>query len=459
MNEAEQNLGDLILGWHSEDQPSKELLAQLAMLDVPALQKLARGEQKAQDWAALAAKAQPPTAFRAGVNGNAIGAAAAIEAGEELLAAGKVAMILVAGGQGTRLGFPQPKGLFPIGPVSGRTLFEIVIDRLKAMSRKYGVSIPLLVMTSPATDEETAKHFELNQNFGLSDDQLTLFCQGTMPALDQSTGKLLLQEKNRLFLSPNGHGGMLDALVDSGCFEKVSQCGIEHFFYGQIDNPLVQVCDPELLGYHALSQSEMTTQVVQKSNPLEKVGNVVEIDGQVQIIEYSDLPEEFALRKNAEGGMSLWAGNIAVHVFSGAFLKRTFETRDALPFHLANKKVSYRSTGGELIEPIEPNAIKFEKFIFDLLPLAKNAIAVEVRKSDGFAPVKNADGAASDTPELARQAISDLHRGWLMENGVSIAENVRIEIHPEFALNADQLAQKELPQSIETDTFLCGEAS
>lgn len=444
---------EAIFGITAGEEFPAELEKQLQQFDLEMIQKLARAEQKQIDWGELAAKAHPPRAFR--VEGeNRFSAAEAAAKGRELLKQGQVGMILVAGGQGTRLGFDQPKGLFPIGPVSERTLFEFFIDRVQALGARYGVTIPLYVMTSPATHDETVAYFEAHDSFGLTPEQLTIFCQGTMPAVDAATGKLLRASETELALSPNGHGGMLDAFAESGCLKSAAQRGIDYFFYGQIDNPLVQVCDETLLGYHALSDSEMTTQVVTKAHPLEKVGNVVEIDGRVQIIEYSDLPDEYAQKTDDHGEPYLWAGNIAVHVFSRSFLERASQEASSLPFHLAHKKVPYLDENNQLREPESPNAIKFEKFIFDLLPLAKNAIAVEVAKAEGFAPVKNADGAPADTPALAKQAISDLHRRWLESCGVKVAEGVCVEIHPAFALDAEQLAQRQLPETISEDAYL-----
>ena len=139
-------------------------------------------------------------------------------------------------------------------------------------------------------------------------DDVRVFCQGTMPALDHN-GKILLAEKGEISLAPDGHGGMLAALADSGCLDHAEERGVEHLFYGQIDNPLIQICDPKLIGYHLLSHSEMTTQVVEKAGPVEKVGNVVSIDGQVQIIEYSDLPDDVAERRDDDGSLDARTGS------------------------------------------------------------------------------------------------------------------------------------------------------
>jgi UDP-N-acetylglucosamine/UDP-N-acetylgalactosamine diphosphorylase len=195
----------------------------------------------------------------------------------------------------------------------------------------------------------------------------------------------------------------------------------------------------------------MTTQVVRKQHPLERVGNVVWVDGRVQIIEYSDLPEEVARSRAADGQLRLWAGNIAVHVIEVEFLRRMSSSAQSLPFHRARKKVPYLSPHGELIGPKVPNAVKFERFIFDLLPEARNALVVEAASQEVFAPVKNADSADSDTPQLAKAAISRLHRSWLLQAGATVAERVKIEINSRFALDVQELAGR-IPVNLAIDT-------
>lgn len=439
------------------DGPAKQaFLDQITAIDFPRLAELAQpGEQKV-DWAQVAAQAEAPVgAVQLGQEHPEFSAEQAREAGEAALRAGKVAVILVAGGQGTRLGFEKPKGLFPIGPVSNRTLFEMHCDRLLAMMQRYEVSIPFYVMTSPATDEATKAYFAEHGGLGLTADQLRIFCQGTMPAVDAKTGQVLMASPSQLALSPDGHGGMVAALEKQGCLEQSRQEGIEYYFYAQVDNPLVQLCDPVFLGYHILTKSQMSTQVVRKRFATERVGNVVAVDGKTQIIEYSDLPEEFANQTEADGSLKLWAGNIAVHVMDRSFLESVQADAAGLPFHRASKKVPYIDETGELVQPETPNAIKFERFIFDLLPLASYALVVEGEPSKVFAPVKNADGAEVDTPELAKQAVLDLHREWLEAAGAKIDEGVGIEIHPRWALDAQEAAEKLAPGTqFSADTFL-----
>jgi UDP-N-acetylglucosamine/UDP-N-acetylgalactosamine diphosphorylase len=265
---------------------------------------------------------------------------------------------------------------------------------------------------------------------------------------------LLLEAKDSLALSPDGHGGTVAALAKAGCLADAESRGVELLSYVQVDNPLVALCDVDLLGHHLMSGSEMTTQVVRKRFPMEKVGNVVVVDGRVQIIEYSDLPEEAANRRKDSGELLLWAGNIAVHVLDRKFLQKAAAWSEALPFHRASKAVPYLDEAGNLVQPTKPNAIKYERFIFDLLPHAENAFVVEAVASEAFAPVKNANGAATDTPELAMKAISDLHRGWLEAAGSRVAPEILVEINAKYALDAKELKSKpDLPKHIDAPKY------
>lgn len=437
-------------------EPRQRLAAHIRDLDFAQICALTHGDQQAPDWESLAARAEPPPAVLSDGSGSPFTRAQAQQRGEAALKNGEVGVVLVAGGQGTRLGFPHPKGLFPLGPLSQRPLFQILIDHLLARAERYGVRIPLYLMTSPATHDETVACFTAQDRFGLAKDDLVIFCQGTMPAVDANTGKLLLAEKDQLFLSPDGHGGMVSAFAQHGCLDHARQRGLKHLYYCQIDNPLAQVCDPTLIGYHLLADSDMTTQVVRKQVGSERVGNVVSIDNQVRIIEYSDLPPSIAERTQDDGSLKLWAGNIAIHVFNLDFLAQMVENSAAMPFHLAHKSVPFLSASGQKMRPETANAIKFERFIFDLLPWARNAIVVEGDKSKVFAPVKNKEGAASDTPTTSRQAMIQLHQQWLREAGVGVTADINVEINPRFALDADELRSKLSPSTTITQpTYFC----
>jgi UDP-N-acetylglucosamine/UDP-N-acetylgalactosamine diphosphorylase len=307
--------------------------------------------------------------------------------------------------------------MYPIGPKTGATLFQIHCEKVLTLQKLYNQRIPYCVMTSPATDAETRTFLQDQKYFGLSPDDVFIFCQGTMPAVSIDTGKILLDTLSSLALSPDGHGGMLAAIsrntADVSILETLRNRGIEYLFYHQVDNPLVQILSPEFLGYHIASGSELTSQVVRKRFPMEKVGNVVQIGNQLQVIEYSDLPESAAKLTNPDGSLKIWAGSIAVHVFNTELMQREADNAASLPFHFAKKKVPFVDLqSGERIQPETENAVKFERFIFDLLPSAENAAVVEIDPPHHYAPLKNAPGSTSDCPETVKEAIAAVYDQW-----------------------------------------------
>lgn len=432
-----------------------QLATQIHSVDWPELVRLTRQKSHQQDWGALAARAVSPRAIRLGQVPSGWSVSEARQVGEEALRQGRIGLIVVAGGQGTRLGFDLPKGLYPIGPVSGRSLFAMHFDRIRAVSRRFGRPLDLYVMTSPATDEATRTYLNEHQWLGLGPDQVHIFCQGTMPAVDDA-GRALLESPSSLALSPDGHGGMLAALHRAGLLDRMSERGIQQLFYFQIDNPLVEIGDPIFLGHHLLARSEITTQVVAKHEPQDKVGNVVDVDGQTMVIEYSDLPLEAAQRRHSDGQLVLWAGNTAVHLMDVGLLRRQQSSADGLPFHLARKKVPYYDpAAGTIVEPQQPNATKFERFIFDLLPAAQRTLVVEVDERQAFAPLKNAPGAPKDTPEFVQRMLIQRDLRMLRAAGVEVAEGARVEINPLFALDEVELARRASQlEPIRTDCYL-----
>jgi UDP-N-acetylglucosamine/UDP-N-acetylgalactosamine diphosphorylase len=439
----------LVQFWDQLDPLQQQRLAgQIAAVDLNQMKSLYEEEAATSDWEALARRAEPPVAMRlADRSGETQGAdglspPAARRAGAKALAEGKIGILLVAGGQGSRLGFEHPKGMFPIGPVSNATLLEIHLHKARGLAKKYDQRIPLYLMTSPATHDEQVEFLAAHQNFGLRGDDLVVFCQGSMPAVDAATGQLLLEEKGALFLSPDGHGGTVAALSQSGAFEHMRARGIEHLFYFQVDNPLAPVGDAEFVGYHLLARSELTSLAIAKQTPEDKLGNFVMVDGRMQVIEYSDFPADVAAEKNPDGSLKFWAGSIAIHMFSVEFLERMQQYKEALPFHVAHKKVPYIDPTGKRIEPQEPNALKFERFIFDLLPLAERPLVVEWEEEECFAPLKNAPGAPKDTPEYVRRFMLNQHRRWLEAAGATVEDGAMVEIDPAFAVDSEEVARR-----------------
>lgn len=369
--------------------------------------------------------------------------------GEEALRNGEVAVLVVAGGQGSRLGFNHPKGMFPVGPVSGKSLFQIHAEKVRARGRRHNVVLPFLVMTSPATHDDTVAYFAAHDYFGLPSHEVHFFCQGTMPALDLATGRLLTEKPGRLFLSPDGHGGTLTALSGSGLLDRLKQRGVRHLFYFQVDNPLIQVADPAFLGHHIAHRAEVSSKIVPKLGPTDKLGNFAQVDGRCTIIEYSDLPPELGRQTDEGGRLRLWAGSPAIHVFDLDFLARVTRGLEGMPFHVAKKKVPYLNEQGETVQPEKENALKFERFIFDVLPLAERWTVVETSRAEEFSPLKNASGA--DSPQAVEQAISDLTADWLTRAGVEVPHNadgssaLALEVSPLFAQDAPELAGRLRP--------------
>ena len=434
----------LTFGWDRLSAAEQnELVAQLARINFPTVRAL----YEVRDAPASALPAREsirPVPVRSSAAPKEVRAA-----GEEALRRGEVAVLVVAGGQGSRLGFEKPKGMYPIGPLSHASLFRIHAEKVLALSRRYGRPVPLLVMTSPATHAETEAYFREHDHFGLPRDTVCFFQQGTMPAVNIATGQLLLEAPGRLFLSPNGHGGTLTALADTGLLGELKERGVRHVFYFQVDNPLVKVCDPAFLGHHVAAGSEASSKVVFKEHPGEKVGVLAVVGGRCAIIEYSDMPAAMAAERDEEGALRFRAGNPAIHIFDVEFLRRVTAS-GGLTYHVARKKVPHFDTGsGALVNPTVENALKFELFIFDALPLADRWLAMEASRAEEFAPLKNATGA--DSPHAVRAAMSRLHASWLTAAGVSVpsapdGEPVHeVEISPLFALDAAECRAKVTP--------------
>ena len=262
----------LLAFWDQLDTGEQESLArQIEAIDFDLVGRLYRDRDRQENLRELADRAEPPPAFRLDTAQNPFSPQQARLSGVEALDAGELGVILVAGGQGTRLGFDHPKGMFPIGPLSNKSLFQIHVEKIVAAARRHGVRIPLYLMTSPATHDETAAFFDEHDRFGLPEDDVLIFCQGTMPAVDAETGRGLLGEPGRVAVSPDGHGGLLAAMLHGRVFDDIQRRGIQRLFYFQVDNPLVDICEPEFIGYHVLSEAEISTQVVAKQDPSERV--------------------------------------------------------------------------------------------------------------------------------------------------------------------------------------------
>lgn len=321
--------------------------------------------------------------------------------GLDALKAGKVAAVLLAGGQGTRLGYDKPKGTFDMGVTRTLTIFGIHMQRIKNVAARAGVSFPLFIMTSEKNDAETRACFAENSFFGYPQDKIFFFVQDTEPACDYD-GKIFLAEKHRVALSPNGNGGWYGSLVKSGLRKVLDRCGAEWINLFGVDNVLQNICDPAFIGAAILSGCACSAKVVKKACAEEKVGVLCNEDGKPTVIEYYDMPEELASMRGADGELVFRYGVILNNLFKVESLDLTLG--ESLPYHLAEKAIPHIENGVK-VTPDKPNGYKFEKLVVDMIKLTGSCLAYEVERRREFAPVKNKSGV--DSVDTARRLLEE----------------------------------------------------
>lgn len=458
---AEVGQDHVLRFWDRLSEPErKQLLDQIESVDWQELARLIRSHVLAKPQVKVPEDVQPAPWYPCRPEGELVGKyERARQRGWELIRAGKVAAFTVAGGQGTRLGWDGPKGAFPATPIRGLPLFGCFAEYIRNMQKRTGARIPWYIMTSPANDAATREFFRQQNYFGLDPADVMFFTQGMMPAVDMATGKVLLESPGSLALSPNGHGGSLKALWTSGAIADMKRRGIEHISYIQVDNPIVRVLDPLFIGLHDLDGSEMSSKMLPKRDPMEKLGNFCMVDGKVMVIEYSDLPEELARERLPDGTLRFLAGSIAIHCLRVDFVERLNSGREgfSLPFHRAEKKVPFVNLEtGQPIRPEKPNAVKLETFVFDALPMCQKAIIYETDRIDEFAPIKNADGpGVQDSPATSKAIQIERAARWLEANGVEVARDQEgkpaavIEISQLTAIYPEDLKGRALPRRVE----------
>ena len=364
------------------------------------------------------------------------------EVGIEAIQSGKTAFLTVAGGQGSRLGFEGPKGMVPTSPIRHVTLFQLYAERILAASRRYDTDIVWYIMTSLRNHHATVSYFEENGYFGLDEDDVIFFSQGFLPTLDED-GKLQLAEDGGLLCNPDGHGGVVAALRNAGILEGMRSRGIEYLFYFQIDNPLVNVPDPVFLGYHLEAGAEVSTKVIEKRNPDEKLGIIALIDGRPGVIEYSDLDRKRMYEKDQRGKLLFSHGNVAIHVLNTAFLSSGVLD---LPYHIARKTVKVLKPGIDQSEVVDREGVKLEKFIFDVIPLADRGLFYETSREEEFAPLKNRSG--DDSIETCVLGQINKAARYLEFCGIEIPKDnlgtpqYKYEISPVFAIDAYEFREK-----------------
>lgn len=366
------------------------------------------------------------------------------ESGLELIADNSVAVVLMAGGQGTRLGSSAPKGCFDIGLPSKKSLFQLQAERIRKVQqlaqKKHGKEaavVPWYVMTSGPTRGPTEEFFKEHKYFGLEKDNVFVFEQGVLPCISND-GKILLESKSKVAVAPDGNGGLYQALINSGAVADMKKRGIKHIHAYCVDNCLVKVADPTFIGFAASKDVDIATKVVRKRNAKESVGLILEKNGKPDVVEYSEIDSATAEAKDPKNSelLKFRAANIVNHYYSYRFLESIPEWAHRLPHHVARKKIPYVDTeSGETIKPEKPNGIKLEQFVFDCFPfLTMDKFAcMEVRREDEFSPLKNASGTGEDDPDTSKADIMRQGKKWLQAVGVVVTDegdDAGVEVSP-----------------------------
>lgn len=317
--------------------------------------------------------------------------------GEGAIRARKLAVVTMAGGQGTRLGHNGPKGTYDLGLDSHKSIFEILCDTMKEACEKYHVTIPWYLMTSDANNEDTIQFFKDNNYFGYPKEAVSFFIQGKLPMID-TEGKILLDEDGMIKQAADGHGGIFEAMRKNGVLYDMKEKGVEWVYIGGVDNVLAKMVDPVLTGLAISEGTLMAGKSVVKANPHERVGVFCKKDNKPNVIEYTEISDELAEAIDDKGELLYGESHILCNQFHLSALEKI--STNKLPYHVAFKKASYLNDKGEVVEPTEPNAYKFEAFLFDAFSTVDAMSILRVKREDEFAPVKNAEGV--DSPETAR---------------------------------------------------------
>lgn len=350
------------------------------------------------------------------------------KAGLEQISEGKLAVLLMAGGQGTRLGSKDPKGMFPLElPAGGGSLFELQAKRIRRLQElalqqtgKAGI-ITWYIMTSSGTQPGTKAFFAENDYWGMDSKNVVLFQQNEIPSF-LDNGKMLLSTKSKIARAPDGNGGLYSSMVNNNIVEHMSARGVSYIHIYGVDNILVKVGDPRFLGACIEKKVDVGAKCVIKQDPGEKVGLVCVLGTQYEVMEYSEITPEAMAKRRPDGGLAFNAGSICNHLYTMDFLKIACEKEDTLKHHVARKKLPFVNDSGEAITPEEPNGIKLEKFVFDVFRLAKSLAVVQVDRGHEFSPLKNASGAGKDCVETCRAAFFKLNRQYLARAGVKFVD-------------------------------------
>lgn len=328
------------------------------------------------------------------------------EIGTKAIKNGELAAVTMAGGQGTRLGHNGPKGTYDIGLESHKSLFELLSDYLKEQGEKYGVTIPWYIMTSNENNKQTIEFFDKHNYFGYEKDKnIFFFIQGELPMVDKK-GKILLTEEGLVKLAADGHGGIYGSLVKNGMTKKMNEQGVKWVFIGGVDNCLVKMVDPILMGIAIDKKVKAAGKSLVKANPQEKVGVFCRKDGRPYVIEYTEISKEMSEAVDKNGELLYGESHILCNLFSLDAVEKM--GNGSLPYHVAEKKATYIDENGDTIVGKEPNAYKFEAFLFDAFNQLDDMAVLRIKREEEFAPVKNKEGI--DSPETARELYNNYQK-------------------------------------------------
>lgn len=375
------------------------------------------------------------------------------ELGLELIARNEVAVVLMAGGQGTRLGSSAPKGCFDIGLPSKKSLFQLQAERILKVQELAGrkarsgvcVVVPWYIMTSGPTRRPTQRFFEENNYFGLEKENVMFFEQGVLPCFSVD-GKILLETKSKVAVAPDGNGGIYRAL-HAEVLPDMDKRGIKHVHAYCVDNSLVKVADPVFLGFSASKGVDLATKVVRKRNATESVGLILLKNDKPDVVEYSEIDSltAEAVDPSNKSILKFRAANIVNHYYTTRFLSTIPEWVDSLPHHIARKKIPCIDLGtGTAIKPEKPNGFKLEQFVFDIfprIPLDKFA-CLEVKREDEFSPLKNARGTGEDDPDTSKHDVMNQGKRWVQAAGavvISEEPETGVEVSPLISYGGDGL--------------------
>ena len=320
--------------------------------------------------------------------------------GFEAIRAGKIGAVLLAGGQGTRLGFDQPKGTVNIGITKEIYIFECLMKNLMKVTKEAGALVTLYIMTSVSNYQDTVDFFEAHEYFGYDKSYVLFFVQDMVPAVDYE-GRALLAAETELVMAPNGNGGWFSSMVTAGLLDDIHARGIEWINVFAVDNVLQQIADPLFIGATLASGCESGAKVVRKAAPDERVGVLCTEDGKPSIAEYYEMTEEMATARKDNGDLKYGFGVILNYLFREDKLEQIAD--EHMPIHVVEKKISYMDEDGNFVKPEQPNGYKFETLVLDMVHMMKDCLPYEIVREKEFAPIKNLHGI--DSMDSARELL------------------------------------------------------